>query len=284
MKKLKRRCRILASSSLILLFLLLYYGVAIKEETSCEVAAQPSNISQEKTEVQKELSDEVTKEYEETQEKLNNEETIVEKNNDDTKENGQQVPIEEMIIPVEVEVDELQLGKTSYYGIVGTIGNVEQKYVEAIEERLLTLPPVLVNSFIEDGWNIYITSEDLAAHYGYKIGSVLGSTNYGERTIYIEDREKAILSAVEHEFGHYLDYARGVQSLGDEFNQIYQEEVETFKSNIPNPGCVSGPQEFFAETFAWIIVDEYKCTPKAKEFVERVLNELIYWEIEDTCY
>ena len=283
MKKLKRRYRILASSSLILLLLLIYYGVTVKGDSSHEVAAtQHSSITQGETEVQEELSDEVTEELEETQEKLNNEEFIEEQ--DVLKEKGEQVPIQEMTIPVEVELDETQYGKTSYYGIVKTIGNVKQKYVDAVEEIILTLPPVLVNSFIENGWNIYVTTEELAARYQYRIGSVRGITNYKERRIDIEDREEAVLSAVEHEFGHYLDYVGGVQSLGEEFNQIYREEVETFKSNIPNPGCVSGPQEFFAETFAWIIVDESKCTPKAKEFVETVLNELIYWTIEDTCY
>ena len=283
MKKLKRRYRILASSSLILLLLLIYYGVTVKGDSSHEVAAtQHSSINQGETEVQEELSDEVTEELEETQEKLNNEEFIEEQ--DVLKEKGEQVPIQEMTIPVEVELDETKYGKTLYYGIVKTIGNVEQKYVDAVEEIILTLPPVLVNSFIENGWNIYVTTEELAARYQYRIGSVRGITNYKERRIDIEDREEAVLSAVEHEFGHYLDYVGGVQSLGEEFNQIYREEVEIFKSNIPNPGCVSGPQEFFAETFAWIIVDESKCTPKAKEFVETVLNELIYWTIEDTCY
>ncbi len=273
MKKMKRRCRILASSSLIWLLLLIYYGVTVKGNLSYKEAAQPSSISQEETEVQEELSDEVTEELKETQEKLNNGETI--KEEDLEKGKAEQVPIQEMIIQVKVELDETQYEKTSYYGIVRTVGNVEPKYVNAVEEKLMELPPALVNSFIKEGWNIYVTTEDLAARFDYKIGSVLGITDYRAREICIEDREKAVLSTVEHEFGHYLDYVTGVRSLSNEFNQIYLEEVETFKSNIPNPGCVSGPQEFFAETFAWIIVDESKCTPKAKEFVETVLNELI---------
>jgi len=162
-----------------------------------------------------------------------------------------------------------------YYGIVKSIGDVEQKYIDAVEEKLLTLPRFLVNSFIEEGWSVYVTTEDIATQYGYNRGTVMGITDYQSEAIYIEDREKAVQSCVEHEFGHYLDYIADLPSLGNDFNPIYQEEVEIFKSNISNPYCVTGRQEFFAETFACIIVDESKCTPKAKEFIESVLNELI---------
>jgi len=280
MKKLKKRIIVLIVSFLILMLLLGYYEVTIKEENSYEgIAVQSSeNVIQEISEVDEETeiledNEEEKKELEVVENELNNIEPVAEQ---PVQVNDEEIYVE--IIHAEVVLEDVGYKEGINYGITQSIGNVEPKYINAVEEMLLNLPPALVNSFIENDWSLYVTTDDLAAFFDYKVSSVLGLTNYNEKVIYIEDRVEAVYGAVEHEFGHYLDYITNVQSLGYAFNEIYNEEVDEFKSNIPNPGCVSGPQEFFAETFAWLLIDESKCTPKAKEFVESALNQLISWK------
>lgn len=165
--------------------------------------------------------------------------------------------------------------KNEYYEIVQAYGDVNEEYVETVEEILLTLPPKLVESFISNGFSIYVTTENIAqVYYEGKFKSVRATFRRKKKEIRVENREEAIFGSVEHEFGHYLDMINGDISWSEEFGKIYEEEAAEFKTRISNPGCVSDQGEFFAEIFAYIIKDPSKCTPKAKEFVQRYIDKL----------
>ena len=75
---------------------------------------------------------------------------------------------------------------------------------------------------------------------------------------------------VLHEFGHFFDQVcLGDASKSEEFKQIYNEEVELFKSQIELPGCVTDEMEFFAEGFYHYIAFPDKCTPKLYNFIQK---------------
>lgn len=168
----------------------------------------------------------------------------------------------------------------SKYNIVKTIGNVEQRYVDAIEEELMLLPNLLVESFIENDWTLYITTENIAEKYLNRELSARGLCRRKYKTILIEARDDAIYtSTLKHEFGHYLEYICGKVAWTEEFTSIYYEEVNTFKARTNNPITVSDQGEFFAETFSYILNDQSKCTPKALEYVTYYMN--LYLEIPD---
>lgn len=164
-------------------------------------------------------------------------------------------------------VEKIETGK---FNIVKRIGDVEQKYVDEAEQELLKLPQKLVQTFIQNGWEIYITTENIAQVYceGKFGNSVRGVTIYSKKKIIIEDRNDIIKSTLIHEFGHYLDHINNFPSLDNEFKQIYNEELNDFKSNISNSGCVFEERELFAEVFYYSIIDPSKCTPKALDYVQ----------------
>lgn len=139
-----------------------------------------------------------------------------------------------------------------------------------------------IKTIIADGFSIYITTENIAqVYYEGKFKSVRATFRRNAKEIRIENREVAIFESVEHEFGHYLDFLNGDTSWSEEFGQIYEEESEEFKTRISNPGCVSNQGEFFAETFYYIIKDPSKCTPKAKAYVQKYIDELNNIPVEE---
>lgn len=164
--------------------------------------------------------------------------------------------------------------------IVKTIGNVNPDYIKIIEENLSLLPEELVQHFVSNGWKLYLTTEDIAKVYlGRKYESAMAVTVYSLKLIVIENREEAVKESVIHEFGHYLDYVLGFPSLSNEFHDFYVTEASTFKSNIPNASCVSDEREFFAETFYYSIVDLFKCTPKALQYVQFQLSVFLKGDV-----
>lgn len=251
MKRLKKRCIVLVISYFILIVLLLYYSKTIQNEKVKELQLPKD-----------------TKSY--PAKELGNEDNILKIVKPNLEKEEQQITQEN----INVDTYTIENENIDYNKIVKCIGSVEHKYIDIVQEKISTLPQFLVKSFVQEGWNIYITEYDLATQYGYKKGTVLGMTDYNRTTIYIDNREKAVQTAVEHEFGHYLDYISNLPSLNSEFAEIYQEEVQEFKVGLSNPNCVTNPQEFFAEIFACLIADESKCTPQAKEFVETLINKL----------
>lgn len=184
--------------------------------------------------------------------------------------------------PVETKDDNKRdLGETpNVADIVEIVGNVTSKDLDSVYKELFLLPDGLVEYFLLDGWKLRITDEDIAkVYFDGKYNSVLAATIYTEKLIVVENRSEAIAS-ISHKFGHYLDYINGLPlyskddlpSLSSEFKEIASEEMEAFKSNIPNSSCVRNTQEFYAETFYYYITCPSKCTPKALEFIKSQID------------
>lgn len=165
-------------------------------------------------------------------------------------------------------------GAVSISGICESKAGASGAWVSKVNAQLSSVPSNILTSFVNNGWHIYATGENIASvYFGGAYKSVRGATMWDSKSIVIECRDAA-MTAPCHEMGHYLDYMCGNPSLGSEFAGIYNEEVATFKSQISNPGCVSSAQEFFAETFYYVCKNPSKCTPKAAEFVRRYMGTI----------
>lgn len=156
---------------------------------------------------------------------------------------------------------------------VGTIGEVDMENVRLLEARLHLIPTELLSDFYNNGWKICVTDENIGETYMNDNNQYKAAIVWGKKMIVVEDRSDAIDSSI-HEFGHRLDGINNRPSYSDEFHQIYLDEVETFKANTVDGGCVHSQSEFFAQTFYYYILDPSKCTPKAYEYIETQLNIL----------
>lgn len=163
---------------------------------------------------------------------------------------------------------------------VGTIGNVKQENVEAVENALKLMPQELIDSYVENECKVYVTKENLQKLYGLD-KPAMAITDHTNNVIKYEDRQSISIYTVAHEnAGHYLESAilkiTGVNpSKTSEFMEIYYEECPTFEVNINAPRyLITDSREFFAEMVCYYILDPSKCTPKAYEYVETQLNIL----------
>lgn len=149
------------------------------------------------------------------------------------------------------KTDISQIGETQCieHDICEMDGYVAPYYVDIINEELSVLPEHILENFKRDGWHLYCTDKDIDdTWYGGQYGAVCGTTNYEEKAIYLEDREKAVHETPIHEFGHYFDSCFDFISLTPEFKAIYQAESESFCNTFIidfHYDC----QEFFAEGF-----------------------------------
>lgn len=185
------------------------------------------------------------------------------------------VEVQETETEAEVEAEsklEDYNNEKNYYNIVQTIGDVDPYYVNIVEEKLLNIPENIMQLFIESGWDIKITTENIAeTYFNGEYSSVLAVAIRSKKVILIEDREKAVNNSVEHEIGHFVSAINGEVCLSEEFREIYYEEVETFKNQISDSNCVRDEYEFFAEAFYYLLKDKSKCTPRVTEFIERYM-------------
>ena len=160
-------------------------------------------------------------------------------------------------------------------GIGEIKGNVDSYYLSLLNKELNKLPSNVLNKFVNSGWHIYVTSENIAKTvFNGKYSSVQGVTIYKDKTILISAKESCIRESTIHEFGHFIDYTYNFSSDSVAFKNIYKEEVDLFKSRITNSSCVRDEQEFFAETLYYMYKNPSKCTEKAYEFVNKKLNNM----------
>ena len=157
-------------------------------------------------------------------------------------------------------------------GIGEIKGNVDSYYLSLLNKELNKLPSNVLNKFVNSGWHIYVTSENIAKTvFNGEYSSVQGVTIYRDKTILISAKESCIRESTIHEFGHFIDYTYNFSSDSVAFKNIYKEEVDLFKSRITNSSCVRDEQEFFAETLYYMYKNPSKCTEKAYEFVNNKL-------------
>lgn len=153
-------------------------------------------------------------------------------------------------------------------------GNVDDSWITAINNQLDMIPTSLIQQFQNDGWHIYCTDMNIdATYYNSQYGAVMGTTNYYEHRILIEDRQDAVTEAVIHEIGHWYDWHLGTVTDSDEFINIYNTETNAFKNTF-NVHFYYDQKELFAEAFWKYITDNQtlknEC-PMLYEFIARYM-------------
>lgn len=151
-------------------------------------------------------------------------------------------------------------------------GCVDDHWISDINAQLAMIPSNLITEFQNDGWHIYCTDMNIdAVYYNGQFGAVMGTTNYDEHRILIEDRRVAVTDAAIHEMGHWLDWHNGTVTNSDEFMNIYYTETDIFKSTF-HMTCYYDQKELFAEAFWKYITDNQQLAnscPKLYDFMAR---------------
>lgn len=151
-------------------------------------------------------------------------------------------------------------------------GYVDDHWMSDINAQLAMIPSYLITEFQNDGWHIYCTDMDIdAVYYNSQFGAVMGTTNYEEHRILIEDRTIAVTDAVIHEMGHWLDWHNGTVTDSNEFMNIYYAETDVFKSTF-NMTCYYDQKELFAEAFWKYLTDNQQLAnscPQLYNFMSR---------------
>ena len=157
-------------------------------------------------------------------------------------------------------------------GICEKDGYVDDHWISDINVQLAMIPSNLITEFQNDGWHIYCTDMDIdAVYYNGQFGAVMGTTNYDEHRILIEDRRVAVTDAAIHEMGHWLDWHNGTVTNSDEFMNIYYTETDIFKSTF-HMTCYYDQKELFAEAFWKYLTDNQQLAnncPKLYDFMAR---------------
>lgn len=96
--------------------------------------------------------------------------------------------------------------RLKHNSICENLDGVDSYWVDTANKKLSILPESLIDTFRADGWHYYCTTMNLdAVYYGSMYGGVMGTTNYDEHRILVEDRTDAMDTAVIHEMGHWYD-------------------------------------------------------------------------------
>lgn len=133
--------------------------------------------------------------------------------------------------------------------ICENLDGVDSYWVDTANKKLSILPESLIDAFRADGWHYYCTTMNLdAVYYGSMYGGVMGTTNYDEHRILVEDRTDAMDTAVIHEMGHWYDWHLGMITETNEFMNLYYSEESTFKYTF-TVHLHYDSTELFAEAF-----------------------------------
>ena len=107
-------------------------------------------------------------------------------------------------------------------GIGEIKGNVDSYYLSLLNKELNKLPSNVLNKFVNSGWHIYVTNENIAKTvFNGQYSSVQGVTIYRDKTILISAKESCIRESTIHEFGHFIDYTYNFSSNSIAFKNIY---------------------------------------------------------------
>lgn len=186
--------------------------------------------------------------------------------------------IEEILIPQE-EIPKTDIPANNTYGIFETIGNISSEAVSKANKQLSMIPQSALDSFVNNGWHIYLTDENIAqTMFDGQYSSVQGGTLYLEKIIKIENRDKAIKNSIIHEFGHYVYWTSGYF-----YNEKYQQLLNAFNTDVGNASLMNisyglnSPEEFYAEVFWKYITNTDKaenCFPNITKMIKDDLASL----------
>ena len=177
--------------------------------------------------------------------------------------NEKPVPVTEEVRPV---------------GAVVYEGAISQNMIDGVYKYYSMIPEALRKRFESDGWVINISTRDFGSEWGFS-KSVVALFCPPKDTIYIDaNHGSSAFSSVVHEMGHYLDMCCGNVSYRDEFVEIWNTELESYKSfSSAHPDNYNTPHEYFAEAFASCILEEStmreKC-PLTYEYIMGLSNSL----------
>lgn len=166
--------------------------------------------------------------------------------------------------------------RSSLYSFVETTSDVSDTVIAEVMDKYDDIPSAITDSFVNDGWTLCITSENMAVtklsgSIQYQNAIVCGLTDSSAKTIYILADSDGV-GAVYHEFGHYIDWKTGYTSKGSSFAAIYSAEA----SGLTSYGTTSAT-EFFAEVYSYIMSDPAtvasKC-PDAYSYVKSMADSI----------
>lgn len=126
--------------------------------------------------------------------------------------------------------------------------DVQNNIINYASNYWYIIPSNIRSEFIDDGWTIYIISNQLEDILNIDY-NILAYTNPDNKTIYIEDRQKAIRKSLIHEIGHYIDIRENYISDNDTFLNIYEKHSKY--SNIADKELYNNfsNKEYFAASF-----------------------------------
>lgn len=168
-------------------------------------------------------------------------------------------------------------------------GTATQEQADELQAMLKLVPYTIVNAFVDDGFRILLSSNDLRDYVGYKWDfEPSGVYSYNTKTIYLSNKRNNdwAVNSLYHEFGHYVDVRYGIgqgyvgyMSKKEPFISIYNSEKANFKvdSNKNLAHYQSSPAEMFAQAFAEYLVNPDRLknnTPKTYNYVKKVVESI----------
>lgn len=139
-----------------------------------------------------------------------------------------------------------------------------------------TVPEDLKKWFVENGWQIKVSNVSLKSRFNCDY-SVAGMTVWGEKTIYLDNRNTIIELAMLHEIGHAVDMNWYVLSYGEDFQTCYEKERDNFiDSTGGTEYAKTNVQEYFASVFANMILDTNAVRNQCPETVAYIEANLPY--------
>lgn len=132
---------------------------------------------------------------------------------------------------------------------------VKSEVVDCANRCWATVPTWLQQRFIDSGWKVVLSGTNLSARYGYSV-SIAGLTCSGEKTIYLDNRTRAVERAFMHELCHFLDYSYGWPSGTDEFENIFNAEKTRYAdlNGVGDGHTTSNVREYFASVVSDMII------------------------------
>lgn len=164
---------------------------------------------------------------------------------------------------------------SSYSGVVENACGASDSFMKTVNDNLNLLPEKMRNKLIDNGWKFKVVSHSKLKEVSGVDRSILGFTEPKDYTVYIDNREAAS-KTILHEAYHAIDVSLGYMSKSNEFEAIYKEELQAFKSiHKTNSYNTNSAVEYFAEAGQVYILNPDKlkeACPQTYDFLEMVIN------------
>lgn len=159
-------------------------------------------------------------------------------------------------------------------------GTDDESLKSEIKDYFALIPEKLLKKFNNSGWEITITTKDIASKYynGKSNASMCGLTLPDTRHIVYEADSSKFRRSILHEFAHYLDASTGFLTDYEEWQKIYQTEKDSLvvTSSYVDSHYKENSREFFAEAFQEFIINPNGVevsSPQAFKYISDFLAE-----------